>query len=44
MRTMSADWLAKAYPAEFGGGKTQIIHTDKSGEVSKKDLRRLGRR
>lgn len=33
-----ADWLAKAYPAEFGGGKTQIIHTDKSGEVSKKDL------
>jgi type III restriction enzyme len=33
-----ADWLAKAYPAEFGDGKTQIIHTDKSGEVSKKDL------
>jgi type III restriction enzyme len=33
-----ADWIAKAYPAEFGGGKTQIIHTDKSGEVSKKDL------
>jgi type III restriction enzyme len=33
-----ADWLAKAYPAEFGDGKTQIIHTDKTGEVSKKDL------
>ncbi len=33
-----ADWIAKAYPAEFGDGKTQIIHTDKSGEVSKKDL------
>jgi type III restriction enzyme len=33
-----ADWLAKAYPTEFGNGKTQIIHTDKSGEVSKKDL------
>ena len=33
-----ADWIAKAYPAEFGEKKTQIIHTDKSGEVSKKDL------
>lgn len=33
-----ADWIAKAYPAEFGDGKTQIIHTDKSGQVSKKDL------
>ena len=33
-----ADWLAKAYPSEFGDGKTQIIHTDKTGEVSKKDL------
>jgi type III restriction enzyme len=33
-----AEWIAKAYPAEFGGGKTQIIHTDKTGEVSKKDL------
>ena len=27
-----ADWIAKAYPAEFGGGKTQIIHTDKRGK------------
>ncbi|MGH9515968.1 MAG: DEAD/DEAH box helicase family protein [Terriglobales bacterium] len=33
-----AEWIAKAYPAEFGGGKTQIIHTDKGGDVSKKDL------
>ncbi|MGH9512530.1 MAG: DEAD/DEAH box helicase family protein [Terriglobales bacterium] len=33
-----ADWITTAYPAEFGDGKTQIIHTDKSGEVSKKDL------
>jgi type III restriction enzyme len=32
------EWIAKAYPAEFGDGKTQIIHTDKSGDVSKKDL------
>ncbi len=33
-----ADWISKAYPAEFGGGMTQIIHTDKQGNVSKKDL------
>ncbi|MBZ5654711.1 MAG: DEAD/DEAH box helicase family protein [Acidobacteriia bacterium] len=33
-----ADWIAKAYPAEFGDAKTQIIHTDKQGNVSKKDL------
>lgn len=33
-----AEWIAKAYPAEFGDGKTQVIHTDKTGEVSKKDL------
>jgi type III restriction enzyme len=33
-----ADWIAKAYPGEFGDGKTQIIHTDKQGNVSKKDL------
>ena len=32
------DWLRTKYPAEFGGDKTLIIHTDKSGEVSKKDL------
>jgi type III restriction enzyme len=32
------DWLRTAYPSEFGGDKTLIIHTDKSGEISKKDL------
>ena len=32
------DWLKTKYPEEFGGDKTQVIHTDKSGEVSKKDL------
>ncbi len=33
-----AEWLREKYPAEFGGDKTQVIHTDKSGEVSKKEL------
>src|SRR5579875_3945606 len=33
-----ADWLRAKYPEEFGGEKTQVIHTDKSGEVSKKEL------
>lgn len=40
------DWLRVKYPKEFGGDKTLIIHTDKSGEVSKTDLdtaRRLAR-
>jgi type III restriction enzyme len=32
------DWLRTKYPNEFGNDKTLIIHTDKSGEVSKKDL------
>jgi type III restriction enzyme len=32
------DWLRKKYPLEFGGEKLLIIHTDRSGEVSKKDL------
>ncbi len=32
------DWLRKKYPAEFGAEKLQIIHTDRSGEVSKKSL------
>lgn len=32
------DWLQKKYPSEFGGEKLLTIHTDKSGEVSKKDL------
>ena len=33
-----ADYLRVKYPDEFGGEKLLIIHTDKSGEVSKKDL------
>jgi type III restriction enzyme len=32
------DWIRSKYPKDFGGDKTLIIHTDKSGEVSKKDL------
>lgn len=32
------DWLKRTFPSEFGGDKTQVIHTDKSGEVSKKEL------
>jgi type III restriction enzyme len=32
------DWLRKKYPSEFGDEKLLIIHTDKSGEVSKKDV------
>lgn len=32
------DWLRTKYPNDFGADKTLIIHTDKSGEVSKKDL------
>lgn len=34
------DWLRTKYPSEFGGDATLIIHTDNSGEVSKKDLDR----
>lgn len=40
------DWLRTKYPEDFGGEKTLIIHTDRGGEVSKKDLepaRRLAR-
>lgn len=33
-----ADWLRSKYPGELAGEKTQVIHTDRSGEVSKKDL------
>lgn len=33
-----ADWLRAKYPEDFGAEKTQVIHTDKSGEVSKKEL------
>jgi type III restriction enzyme len=32
------DWLQKKYPAEFGADRLLVIHTDKSGDVSKKDL------
>lgn len=32
------DWLKTKYPEDFGAEKTQVIHTDKSGEVSKKSL------
>ncbi len=32
------EWLRTKYPTEFGASKTLIIHTDNSGEVSKKDL------
>jgi len=33
-----ADWMRNAYPAEFGGDKTQIIHTNKAGDVTKAEL------
>lgn len=32
------DWLRTKYPESFGGDGLLIIHTDKAGEVSKKDL------
>jgi type III restriction enzyme len=33
------DWLRKTYPSEFGGkDRALVIHTDKTGEISKKDL------
>jgi type III restriction enzyme len=33
-----ADYLRNKYPEEFGGDKLQVIHTDKTGEVTKKEL------
>jgi len=30
--------LQKKYPSEFAGDKLLIIHTDNTGEVSKKDF------
>jgi type III restriction enzyme len=33
-----ADWMRTQYPEDFGNDKTQVIHTDNTGEVSKKDL------
>jgi type III restriction enzyme len=32
------DWLQKQYPSEFGREGLLVIHTDKSGDVSKTDL------
>lgn len=33
-----ADYLRSKYPGEFAGNKLLVIHTDRSGEVSKKDV------
>src|SRR5487761_133634 len=33
-----ADYLQKKSPAEMGGERLLVIHTDRSGEVSKKDV------
>jgi len=33
-----ADWMRTKYPGLFAGDKTLVIHTDKKGEVSKKQL------
>lgn len=33
-----ADYLRSKYPSEFAGDKLLIIHTDRAGEISKKDL------
>lgn len=33
-----ADYLRSKYPGEFSGEKLLVIHTDKKGEVSKRDL------
>ena len=33
-----ADYLRRKYPAEFAGERTLVIHIDRQGEVSKKDL------
>lgn len=37
------DWPQKKYPSEFGGDKLLIIHTDRSGDVSTKDLQKARR-
>lgn len=40
------DWLRTKYPDDFGADRTLVIHTDRAGEVTKKDLepaRRLAR-
>ncbi|MFQ3609496.1 MAG: DEAD/DEAH box helicase family protein [Chloroherpetonaceae bacterium] len=33
-----AKYLQRKFPEDFAGEKTLVIHTDKSGEISKKDL------
>ena len=33
-----AGWLRRRYPEEFAGAALRVIHTDNTGEVSKKDL------
>jgi len=33
-----ADYLQRKYPSEFGGDRLLVIHTDRAGEVSKRDL------
>lgn len=33
-----ADYLRKAYPADFGGEGLLVVHTNRQGEVSTKDL------
>jgi len=33
-----ADWLRNQYPRDLGDKKTQVIHTDRKGEVSPKEL------
>lgn len=35
-----AEWLRTKYPAEFAQDRLHVIHTDKAGEVSRKDLDR----
>jgi len=34
----AAEWMRSAYPNDFAGDGLQVIHTNKSGEVSKGDL------
>jgi type III restriction enzyme len=38
-----AAWLREKYPDEFAGDRTQVIHTDKSGEVSKREVEQARR-
>src|ERR1700676_533243 len=33
-----AEWLRTKYPAEFGGNRTQVIHTKNNGEIKETDL------